>query len=411
MLALGSLATLIGCESILELNDFQPAAGGAAGAGASAGSGGSGAGGIGGVGGSSGGGGSAGYAGECGVPKDCPAPITPCRTATCTVDMAGIGVCGEELAELGTPCAANGGRTCDQAGDCVPCLLGDDPDNPSPGETDVDCGGASCPACVAGKLCLNDSDCESGSCKLNQGVLKCAPAVCNDNTANGTEGDADCGGPCPALCDTGKTCFVDGDCKAGHCVKGADIPSDMTGERGVCCAVPCDGPCRSCELGTGVCTLARGGGPVDVEDPKGLCVGIGNFCTAQATCSFCSNSRQDAPPPPSGDAGADAGSSQEDIFGNETDVDCGGTGCAPCQTNGVCNQNSDCASCICVRVSRTAKNATCQAPRCNNGLQDGCESDIDCGGACGAICGDGQTCNSKADCASNSCVDGKCVGP
>ncbi len=414
VLAVGSLAALGGCESLLELNDFEPAPAGGAGGGAGVG----GVGGVGGVsgggvGGTSGSGGSAGYAGECGEPKDCPSPVTPCRVAHCDLET-GVGECGEQLADVGDKCSANGGRSCDQNGDCVTCILGDGPD-PSVGETDDDCGGASCPACTAGKLCLNDSDCESGKCLLNGGMKRCAPADCEDNAASGTEGDVNCGGPCTALgkplCETGKTCFVDNDCQSGHCVKGAVISADPTGKRGVCCAVPCTGPCRSCELGTGVCTLTRGGGPSDVEDPKGLCVGIGNFCTGEATCAFCSNARQDAPPSTSGDAGADAGSSQEDIFGNETDIDCGGTGCAPCKTDAICNQNSDCESCICARLSRTAENATCQPPRCNNGVQDGCESDIDCGGACGAICGDGQVCNSKADCASNSCVDGKCVGP
>jgi hypothetical protein len=31
-------------------------------------------------------------------------------------------------------------------------------------ETDIDCGGESCPACAPGKTCLVDSDCQSGSC-------------------------------------------------------------------------------------------------------------------------------------------------------------------------------------------------------------------------------------------------------
>jgi len=35
-------------------------------------------------------------------------------------------------------------------------------------ETDVDCGGLTCPKCAAGKKCLVNTDCMSGTCKNNK---------------------------------------------------------------------------------------------------------------------------------------------------------------------------------------------------------------------------------------------------
>lgn len=45
---------------------------------------------------------------------------------------------------------------------------------------------------------------------------------------------------------------------------------------------------------------------------------------------------------------------------------------------------------------------------CEDGVKDGDESDVDCGGICGASCGDGATCSAVQDCVSSLCVDGVC---
>jgi hypothetical protein len=47
---------------------------------------------------------------------------------------------------------------------------------------------------------------------------------------------------------------------------------------------------------------------------------------------------------------------------------------------------------------------------CTNGVEDGTESDIDCGGAC-ADCPIGDTCNDPSDCQSGSCTSGVCAAP
>jgi len=53
------------------------------------------------------------------------------------------------------------------------------------------------------------------------------------------------------------------------------------------------------------------------------------------------------------------------------------------------------------------ENGTCAA--CGDGVRNGTESDIDCGGNCGA-CVPGLICNADADCQSGACEDGRCCG-
>ena len=59
-------------------------------------------------------------------------------------------------------------------------------------ETDIDCGGATCAACVAAASCERHTDCQSGTCLA--GV--CAAASCEDGIRNGAEAGVDCGGDC-----------------------------------------------------------------------------------------------------------------------------------------------------------------------------------------------------------------------
>jgi hypothetical protein len=85
--------------------------------------------------------------------------------------------------------------------------------------------------------------------------------------------------------------------------------------------------------------------------------------------------------------------------GDETAVDCGG-GCPGCAMGIGCGKNGDCASSVC-------ENGLCQAPRCDDGVQNGSESDRDCGTGC-AGCALGRSCISNDDCASKSCA-GTCM--
>ena len=120
-------------------------------------------------------------------------------------------------------------------------------------ETDVDCGGSSCPKCALGGTCQADSDCGEGLCaktppseclggSLRACVAHCSvDAVdqlactqscsevcemttqtcafsCTDGVANGDETDVDCGGSCPS-CESGGSCLQNSDCADELCVE------------------------------------------------------------------------------------------------------------------------------------------------------------------------------------------------
>jgi hypothetical protein len=66
---------------------------------------------------------------------------------------------------------------------------------------------------------------------------------------------------------------------------------------------------------------------------------------------------------------------------------------------------ADCQSGVCA-------GGVCQAPSCGDGVQNGTETGLDCGGpSCDAaylLCGVGEGCSTAADCASNVCAAGVC---
>jgi hypothetical protein len=88
--------------------------------------------------------------------------------------------------------------------------------------------------------------------------------------------------------------------------------------------------------------------------------------------------------------------------GTETDVDCG-SNCPDCQTGEGCVVDGDCVSQVCT-------NLLCQAPTCMDGKKNGSETDVDCGGGCGP-CGNGEDCMVPGDCISLVCQGGKCQTP
>ena len=137
---------------------------------------------------------------------------------------------------------------------------------------------------------------------------------------------------------------------------------------------------------------------------------------------------------------------------DETDVDCGGSNqCQRCSIGQQCAVDSDCGPGICAQgvccstvcngtcmscngadtggVSGTCAQATagkdpdmlCTAANlgkcdvsgmcgCANGIKDGTETDVDCGGSECGLCGDGKTCGDSGDCTNAHCVTTASVG-
>ena len=76
---------------------------------------------------------------------------------------------------------------------------------------------------------------------------------------------------------------------------------------------------------------------------------------------------------PSGARGNEPPSCDDGVKnGDESDVDCGGSTCPRCVDGLACTGGDDCASKVC--------NKTCSAPSCSDGVQNGDELGVDCGG-------------------------------
>jgi hypothetical protein len=90
--------------------------------------------------------------------------------------------------------------------------------------------------------------------------------------------------------------------------------------------------------------------------------------------------------------------------GDETDVDCGGTKAPACTDNKGCLVGPDCTSSVCV-------GGICQPPSPTDGVQNGDETGKDCGGAKAPKCPAGEGCNATADCDKVKCdtVMKKCL--
>ena len=85
--------------------------------------------------------------------------------------------------------------------------------------------------------------------------------------------------------------------------------------------------------------------------------------------------------------------------GLETATDCGGGTCAACADGLGCVANSDCVSGVCAStVASTTGSGTCAAPACNDKVQNGLETDVDCGGGTCPQCPDGGSCKANSDC-------------
>jgi hypothetical protein len=96
--------------------------------------------------------------------------------------------------------------------------------------------------------------------------------------------------------------------------------------------------------------------------------------------------------------------------GDEADVDCGGFGLNKCAEDRACTQSGDCASGVCSACTKSGcTGMVCTLPSCTDSVANGSETDIDCGGSCSDKCANDQKCMADGDCASTFCRKGLCV--
>ncbi len=319
--------------------------------------------------------------GACGAPCALPNAASSCATGTCTLTACNPGYfdCDGNPANGCEPLPCNPGQRCATSADCssgvcasgtcAPPSCTDGVKNEN--ETDVDCGGSTCPPCAAGKGCLVAGDCGSGVC--TDGV--CQAPTCSDGVKNGAETDVDCGGTTCPVCPVGHVCAVDYDCASGVCVAGScQAPTCNDGVRnGAETGVDCGGgACPACAAGVG-CGVAA-------DCASGVC--------SSAVCQV-----------PSCDDGVQNGA--------ETGVDCGGP-CAPCVTcarDADCPAGDTCASGFCHAApcagfgtgTITCGIGACQVtvPACTGGKPSTCTP----GTPTAEVCGDGidNDCNGEID--------------
>jgi len=99
--------------------------------------------------------------------------------------------------------------------------------------------------------------------------------------------------------------------------------------------------------------------------------------------------------------------------GAETDIDCGGANCGACEAGSTCRGDLDCAE------DSVCNEGTCgdavepdPGPTCTDGIKNGAETDTDCGGADCEPCESGAACRGEADCVAGLlCSAGVCVSP
>ena len=345
--------------------------------------------------------------------------------------------------ETGVDC---GGSSCPTCPTCNDGIQNGD-------ETGVDCGGSSCPACPTCNDGIQNGD-ETG---VDCGGSSCpACPTCNDGIQNGDETGVDCGGSsCPA-CPTCNDGIQNGD-ETGVDCGGSSCPACPTcndgiqngDETGIDCGgsscPPCSGGCNGTEVtveivldnypgettwnlkdSNGVVVIS--GGPYNGQSGQTISVteclsdGCYDFTILDSygdgiCCSYGQGSYNVYSGNTTYATGGQFGSSESTNFclgstpptcndgiqnGDETGVDCGGSSCPACPT---CNdgiQNGD-------ETGVDCGGSSCPAcPTCNDGIQNGDETGVDCGGSSCPAC---PTCNdgiqngdeTGVDCGGSSC--------
>lgn len=212
-----------------------------------------------------------------------------------------------------------------------------------------------------------------------------AGAACDNGVLDGDETDVDCGGSC-SPCGNGDACSVDADCQSGTCDAGTcDDPPPPSGNTLVLVDADADVDVQTLTEGE---VLYQGQLPAnwtlraEVEGSPGqVCFdvnGVPEKCEGVAPYAI------------AGDSSGDFDAWNPGPGAYTIDVRADGT---PALSLGF-----------------TLLSGSPTPTHCSNGVLDGDESDLDCGGSC-AACGTGATCGTGADCQSGICTGSVCEAP
>lgn len=328
--------------------------------------------------------------GRCTTASDC-ASKGPCVTVTCDVAS---GMCVDTNVPDGTPTPMFTQVT----GDCVihECENGADSAQPDPIDLPAavnDCGDPSCAGGVpsqsyaqhvAGSPCSTYMGNHAGFC---DGMGACDQCRTDGECVGAT---TDCQHP---SCSTGA-------CTTTNVAAGTATMTDPPQIAADCQTIECDGmggtktvpdeadvPFTGTVCLTGVCT---NGTPSKTINVGLMCAGTAanpELCDAKGACGCQSNADCVLP---------------QTCSGGGTTLVCG---CTPL----TCARETPPATC-----GTVSDGCGGQLP-CNDGVKDGSETDVDCGGgttmtsSCTNLCAQGKQCNASSDCANGlTCADGVC---
>lgn len=306
--------------------------------------------------------------------------------------------------------AQDGSRACTRDDDCVFALAG----------PVCDLATGRCVACVPGNdRCPTGQYCDATthSCRVGcRDDMACVGATgdggvatqrCDPNTRRCVQctnhddcplGNLCTDHGCVPGCSTARACPVGRSCCAGACV-------DLTNSASHCgaCGAPCSiangvGACREgmCAVGTCVGTFADcdrrvdNGCEVDTASDRAHCGACGAPCEPRpngvATCAMGRCERRCA----------------------EGFADCDGDATNGCEVD-LRSTVAHCGACNMACASGVCREGNCQAPRCDDRVRNGEESDVDCGGSGSCTrCPLGRRCSAGSDCASGECYGGVC---
>lgn len=283
-------------------------------------------------------------------------------------------------------------------------------------ETDVDCGGPDCAPCRAGGSCVVATDCAGALCVENV----CVTPTCSDGARNGLETDVDCGGPVCAPCGLEKACDVAADCESRNCGNKLCVETDGCFNRvkdGDESDVDCGGSCGPCGGGAACGTH---------DDCHGNDGCVDNACVIPVATKSTSMQERPAYLGRHWTFECPAGLGPRSVWG--VDVYTYDTSiCSAAVHAGLMTFESGGIVTVEERRGLAAYGgsnangvrsfsygpyhrsyAFVPPGACANGVTDGDETDVDCGGGACAKCGPGAACASDGDCQKGSCFEGHC---
>lgn len=362
---------------------------------------------------------------------------------------------------------------CDEeSGECYSCQ--DDIKNGD--ELDVDCGGTYCVACDPGKYCNEDDDCLSESCVnhvcasgknlsvftpikgeilisefFNVAAQNRTMSVWQNNVTQYQEEFIELVNPTTNIIDLEGLTLTVANMSTGDVYAQWPLYGSLVGQRSLVISksklagLPPHTrnlmllPSNACfdDAANILITLSKDGntfhqvgadqptsGISDVLDPleyTALTRTLKKHTTANPALphspGYCTNGALFA-------NGCDTLCDNDKFDGDETDMDCGGPVCAPCEVGKRCVRDRDCDSRHCgggfcqdkpctevgCGSDSWCNTSTGKCYSCQDNEQNGDETDVDCGGTrCGG-CAKNQKCSKNDDCQSQLCSYGRCTG-